>query len=188
VTGIAYIYEQSTDGFYLESLGISFFSMAFSLTILLTLMIVTRLILHSRDIRKAMGGSNQTNGRGLYTAIVTMLIESYALYALTFVTYAVPWAIDSYVASTVSKLLGSVQVIAPYLIILRVANRRALTNDVISGTGSVGSLCFDFKSQGTEDGERTFPDGDPVSIMEANGEAVCELGAGSDGAVEEVLS
>lgn len=108
VTGIAYIYEQSTDGVYLESIGVSFLSMALSLTVLLTLMIIIRLVLYSRNMRKAMGPSYGTSR--LYRDIITMLIESYALYALAFLTYAVPWALDSYVASTVSKLLGSAQV------------------------------------------------------------------------------
>ena len=71
-------------------------------------MIVTRLILHRRNIRKAIGASGGAGG--LYTAVVTMLIESYALYAATFLTYVVPWSSNSYVASSVSTLLASVQV------------------------------------------------------------------------------
>jgi len=149
-------------------------------------MIVTRLILYNRNMRKALGPSYGT--RRLYTDIATMLIESYALYALAFLTYVVPWATYSYVASTVSKLLASAQVIAPYLIILRVANRRALTSDVISGTGSIGSLRFDFKGQGTtvDGSDGTFPDCDTMDPMGVNSEAARGLGAGLDGAIGEV--
>ena len=80
------------------------------------------------------------------------------------------------------------QVIAPYLIVLRVANRRALTNDVISGTGSVGSLSFDFKGQGTttDASEGTFPDGGPASLMGVNSEAARGRGAGPDDAIGEI--
>ena len=47
---------------------------------------------------------------GLYTAVVTMLIESYALYAVAFLLYMVPWAIESWVLSIFSSVLGAVQV------------------------------------------------------------------------------
>ena len=77
---------------------------------------------------------------------------------------------------------GHTQVIAPYLIILRVASRRALTSDSISRT----SESIRFKSQGSMDGDGSIPDGDPANAMEVNGEAPGELGAGDENAIEEV--
>ena len=71
-------------------------------------MIVTRLIMHRRNVRKVMGASG--GAIGLYTAVVTMLIESYALYAVAFLLYMVPWAIESWVLSIFSSVLGAVQV------------------------------------------------------------------------------
>ena len=68
------------------------------------------------------------------------------------------------------------QVIAQYLIILRVANRRALTSESITGT--IGSIHF--RSQLTTDDERTIPDGDSTNSMEVNNEASGELGAGTE--------
>lgn len=56
-----------------------------SLTILLTLMIIIRLTLHGRNIQRVLGSGS--NGSGLYKTIVTALIESYALYALTFIVW-----------------------------------------------------------------------------------------------------
>lgn len=77
---------------------------------------------------------------------------------------------------------GYTQVIAPYLIILRVANQRALTSDTI--TGSIGSIRF--RSQATTDGDGSVPDGDLVTSVEVNGEAPGELGARAEDAIHEV--
>ena len=77
---------------------------------------------------------------------------------------------------------GYTQVIAPYLIILRVAKRRALTSESISG--SVGSIHF--RSQGSTDGDGSFLGGESGNSMEADGEAPGELVTRDGNAIEEV--
>ena len=57
----------------------AYLSISFSLNVLLTLMIVIRIILHARNTRAAVGISGIG---GLSKAIVTMLVESCALYAM----------------------------------------------------------------------------------------------------------
>ena len=79
----------------------------------------------------------------------------------------------------------SAQVIAPYLIILRVANRRALTSDTVSGT-IVSTIHF--QSPGPTDSDGSLPDGDPINSMEVNGEAPGELGTGTKDVIQEVPS
>lgn len=54
-----------------EHLNTSWNSISLSLNILLTLMIATRLIRHSRDIRSAIGPATENE---LYTTVVTMLV------------------------------------------------------------------------------------------------------------------
>ena len=71
-------------------------------------MIVARLMLHSKDIRNAMGGS--TTASRLYKAVVTMLTESCALYAVTFVLFVGPWTAGSPVASIFFPILVQTQV------------------------------------------------------------------------------
>ena len=71
-------------------------------------MIVMRLILHRRDFRNVTGASQRVGG--LYTAIVTTLIESYALYAIAFLLYIVPWAVQHPIVSVFAQVLGDVQV------------------------------------------------------------------------------
>ena len=71
------------------------------------------------------------------------------------------------------------QVIAPYLITLRVAKRRALMSEPISGTA--GSIHF--RSQGSTDGDGSLPGNDTCDAMEVNGE---ELIVDDENAIEEV--
>ena len=79
VMGTMVVY-QSMQPLSSESATIPYFSIVLSLNILLTLMIVIRLILHTRNIQTAMG----TAGKGgLCKAIVTMFIESYAINTVT---------------------------------------------------------------------------------------------------------
>jgi hypothetical protein len=80
------------------------------------------------------------------------------------------------------------QVIAPYLIIVRVAKRKALTGETVSGTSE--SIRFRGQSQATTDDGSTLPDENDVDSMEVNGvgEAPGELGAGTEDAIEEIQS
>ncbi|KAF9646468.1 hypothetical protein BDM02DRAFT_3012112 [Thelephora ganbajun] len=93
--------------------GLPYFSISLSLNILLTLMIVGRLILHSRNIRNAMGVP--AGASGLYRAIVTMLIESSALYAVNSLLFVGPWGANSHVADIFLPILAETQVRAFYL-------------------------------------------------------------------------
>ena len=76
------------------------------------------------------------------------------------------------------------QVIAPFLIILRVANRTAVTSDSIS-SGNSDSIHFRSPGQSTDDG-RTVPDGNPVFSPGVSGEAPGEVGIVVEDIIEEV--
>ena len=74
--------------------GTSYYSLAVALNVVFTLMIATWLILHSRNIRNTMGPSaGFTNG--FYTAVITMLVEASAPYAIASILYIGPWAANS---------------------------------------------------------------------------------------------
>ena len=73
-------------------------------------MIVARLILHSRTIRRVMGGPDKTGG--LYTAIVTILIESCALYAINFLVFIGCWAANNNASTIFFPILVGTQVCA----------------------------------------------------------------------------
>jgi hypothetical protein len=71
-------------------------------------MIVIRLILHSRNMRKAVGTTDGANG--LYKTIVTMLVESSALYTIGFLLYIASWGAQSFLVNAFSPLCAETQV------------------------------------------------------------------------------
>ena len=113
-TGIMYNYYTFsfagilTGGTLASTTGLSYYSIAFALNVTLTLMIVTRLVLHSRNIRNALG--TQDSASGLYNVIAAMLVESCALYALSFLPYIGTWASGSTSQTIFYPILGEIQV------------------------------------------------------------------------------
>ena len=88
--------------------GDAYYSIALSLNVLLTLMLITRLVLHSKNIRSVMG--TQDGASGLYKTIITMLVESGALYAASFVSLVGPWASQSIIKYTTFQIFPAIQV------------------------------------------------------------------------------
>ena len=80
--------------------------------------------------------------------------------------------------------LSNYQVIAPFLIILRVANRRALTSEAVA-SGNVGSIRFKGPGESMDD-DGTLSDGRPMSSTDLDGETTGELAVGVQSAIEEV--
>ena len=111
--GVTFIYQTSQPDNSVWSttavnFGLPYFSISIALNILLTLMIVVRLVLHSRNIRAAMGAPAGISG--LYTAIVTMLIESSALYAVNSLLFIGPWGAGNHAADIFLPILAETQV------------------------------------------------------------------------------
>ena len=209
--GIAYIHEIDialgrsstfTDLFF------SYYFVAFALNVLLTLLIIIRILWHRRNFQNAVGTSAGVSG--LYTTVVTMLVESCAPYTVSSMLYLIPMATNSNVAlvfgwasgplqvrttfalflmhRNIGTLSGRccVQVIAPYLIILRVANRRALTSNSLTSR-AVGSI--QFVSQGGLSGDNgSFPDGGPTRPVGIDDDVPGERGTGVENTIEEVPS
>ena len=118
--GIVYIYQEvQVYTFTVIRFTTAYYSVSLSLNVLLTLMIVARLIMHRRNLRKAIGASDGASG--LYTTIVTMLIESCALYTAVFLLYLVPWAVNSWVLVLFSKAVHVAQVRAVSTFLRRAA-------------------------------------------------------------------
>jgi len=92
----------------LTNFGLPYYSISISLNVLLTLMIVIRLIVHSRDVRSTLGTPGGISG--LYKALITMLIESSALYTINSLLVIGLWAGGSTVAEVFFPVLAEVQV------------------------------------------------------------------------------
>ena len=139
------------------NVGVPYFSISIAINVLLTLMIATRLILHSRNTRNALGAP--AGAGGLYEAIVAMLIESCALYSVSSLLYIITWTTRSWVSIAFLFLLTQTQVcpvfefssrpshdcdgqvIAPFLIILQASKPSASTSNTFIPT-TVGSIRF----------------------------------------------
>lgn len=113
VMGIFIIYENcrrelSAVIYFANCLAVPYYSIALSLNSILTLMIVIRLALHSKYLRDAMGPLSRPDR--LYITIITILIESSALYAITFIGYIGPWWAKESLGDALLPLLSQVQV------------------------------------------------------------------------------
>ena len=86
----------------------SYYAICLALNILLTLMIITKLILHRRNLQDAMGTSNAATK--VYTTVVIMLVESYALYAITLLSFIVTSVLQTVGLYITGKILSNVQV------------------------------------------------------------------------------
>jgi len=149
-----------------------YLSISLSLNILLTLMIVIRLVMHTRNVRAVMG--NPGGIGGLYKTVITMLIESCALYAVS--SLLVIGQSSAPIVDIFFPILAETQVIAPLLIIQRVANQSALTSDAVT-TGPVGSIHFRSRGESTS-GDGPLPVTRPMDLANKFGKDSGELGVG----------
>ncbi|KAF5367780.1 hypothetical protein D9615_010510 [Tricholomella constricta] len=107
--------------------ALPYFSLSTSLNVLLTLLMSFRLYLHHRMTKKEGFGSSAIP----YASIVGMLVESSALYAVSSLLFIGTYGAHNGASTLFLPILSQTQIIAPLLIISRVANQRAY--------GSVGS-------------------------------------------------
>ena len=110
--GIVFVYQTSQpDGNFWHTtsvnFGLPYISISIGLNVLLTLMIIVRLVLHTRATRAALG---MTGIGGLCMGIITMLVESCALYAVNSFLVIVPWVFGNHTEGTFLSLLSQTQV------------------------------------------------------------------------------
>ena len=104
--GIMVIYQTTASDTAAWS-AIPYYSISLSLNIILTLMIIIRIALHTRNTRAAMG---ITGIGGLCTTIITMLVESCALYAASVLLVIGSWAARSPIENFFGSIIGQIQV------------------------------------------------------------------------------
>lgn len=185
--GIVFLFQnlQPSDSYWstdAPSFGLFYISISFSLNVLLTSMIVVRLAIHVRIIQNAVGASSTIHG--LCGSVNTMLIESCALFTACSLLYIGSWIVQSYLTNYFKPIFAASQVIGPFLITLRVANRTALTGDFTTPVGSSARFKSEDESTGF-DGTSFVPS--PRSSVEGRGERSGRVGDGAQNAVEEIL-
>ena len=104
--GTVFIYQHVAT-YTIERTALPYYSILLSLNVLLTFMIVIRIILHARNTRNALG---ITGIGGLCKAVVTMLVESCALYAVSLALVIGPWGARNPITNFFSSILPSTQV------------------------------------------------------------------------------
>ena len=109
--GTMSVYWSARPSAHIMPFLIPYNSISLSLNVLLTLMIVVRLILHARDTRTILG---KTGIGGLYKAVVTILAESCALYAVNSLVYLGLLGAGNLVVYVFSPTLSQTQVCAFY--------------------------------------------------------------------------
>ena len=87
--------------------GLPYFTIACSLNIFLTLLIAGRLFWHSHNFKKLMPDSKPPT---LYSNVITMVVESCAIYAVTSLLFIGPYAANNYASDIFLPLLSQVQV------------------------------------------------------------------------------
>ncbi|KAJ7459650.1 hypothetical protein B0H11DRAFT_1737062 [Mycena galericulata] len=102
--------------------GVPYYALSTVLNVLITLMITTRLLMRRRELRNVLGSEQAMSVP--YTSIAAMLVESSLLYTITSILFLVPYGLNSDVSNIFIPILIEVQLVAPLLIILRVAMRR----------------------------------------------------------------
>ncbi|KAF5348728.1 hypothetical protein D9758_006797 [Tetrapyrgos nigripes] len=119
----------SDNSFFSEqsvNIGTAFWSISMGLNIILTVLIVVRLLLSRYRVRNTIGPRYGQN----YISIISMLIESAALYSIWALVFLITYARGSAAQNILLPPLGQIQAIAPLLILTRVIGGRALGTSV----------------------------------------------------------
>lgn len=168
-------------------------------------MIAARLVLHVRSIRNIMRALDRASG--LYKTIIATLVESGVLYAVSFLMLVGPWASRSVVQFIALQILPEIQVcvlprslvhfnprglsddhdkqvIAPLLLVLRLANRTALVNETVT-SGNVSTIRFNSQENSTG-GDGSIHDGETIATTNEYVGASGERGGGAGGVIEQI--
>lgn len=111
--------------------------LSLALNIVLTILIVSRLLLHRHKLRRLLGAKHGSD----YTSIASLIVESSALYSSFSLLFLIPFALNSALANIFLQALSQVQIIAPLLIIYRVLQGKAWSSETatIATTRSVST-------------------------------------------------
>ncbi|KAH7926971.1 hypothetical protein BV22DRAFT_1007997 [Leucogyrophana mollusca] len=113
-----------------------YYALTLSLSLIATVLVVSRVHVHKRRLRKALGPGHDSP----YTSISTMTIESSGLYALWSCIFLVLYVVDNPIQLVFLASLCQVQIISPLLVILSVSQGKAWTPR--TDTGPISTLRF----------------------------------------------
>ncbi|EJD00137.1 uncharacterized protein FOMMEDRAFT_170153 [Fomitiporia mediterranea MF3/22] len=117
--------------------GISNWSLSLALNVIVTILIAGRLLWHRSRVRSVLGH----NHGQIYTDILVISIESAALYAVFELLVLATFVTNNPTESTFFAIEGIIQVIAPNLIIFRVARGKSFITEC-SAKQTVSNMVF----------------------------------------------
>jgi len=143
--GVMFLFQSSRPGASLwdglsVNFGIPYFSLSASLNVIITILITIRLLLYRRDLSRALGPGQASSVP--YASIAAMVTESSMLYAVFSLLFVIPYGANSHISNIFLPILSQIQIIAPMLIILRVARRRAWDARTASAAPLVSTIEF----------------------------------------------
>jgi hypothetical protein len=141
---LAYLVVSSTPGAVysthaVQVTGICYWSCSAAMNICASCLISVRFWMHRQAIMRAVGYRQG----GFYLGYMTMTLESALLYTVFVVVALVVFVLNSPLVNVFFPVLGTIQAIAPALIIYRIARGISLeTDEWGTSTGATGSLRF----------------------------------------------
>ncbi|KAH7917326.1 hypothetical protein BV22DRAFT_1026581 [Leucogyrophana mollusca] len=129
---------------------IACFVLSVSLSIISTILVVTRVLLHRRKLNSVLGPGHASP----YLCIAVMTIESSGLYVLWAVLYLILYVVDSPVQYVFLTSLCQIQVIAPLLIIIFVSQGKHWMRDADPNSAADSNIRFATNAVHLEMGRR----------------------------------
>ncbi|KAG9218943.1 hypothetical protein CCMSSC00406_0000943 [Pleurotus cornucopiae] len=133
VMGTLWTLQSSQPGLSLYSklplaYGTSYYAISLSVNIILTILITFRLLLYRHRIKESLPEEHAKH----YVSLLTIIIESAALYSLFSILFLITYAVNNPTNQIFLGMASSAQQIAGYLIIYRVAEGRAWKKDTLT--------------------------------------------------------
>ncbi|KAH8106927.1 hypothetical protein BXZ70DRAFT_261697 [Cristinia sonorae] len=134
VLGTLWTLESSQPGLSLYSklpvaYGTSYYAVSLSINIILTILITIRLYLYRRELVSKLPAEFAKH----YISLAAIIVESAAMYSVFAVIFLITYAINNPMNQIFLGFASLSQQISTYLIIYRVADGRAFSDDSLSG-------------------------------------------------------
>jgi len=149
-----------------------YFIVSLTVTLFISVLIVARILLQRRWILNTSGGLGDHGKQ--YISIAAMIIESAALYSAFNLSFLIPFIINSPLIVMFLPLLAIVQIIAPLLIIYRVAQGHSWNSEVSKAAYSEE---IQFTSASTALSFRATEDATPMDSQQKNKPTVTFAGS-----------
>jgi len=108
--------------------GTAYYSLSIGMNVILTILITGKLLLYRRRFKTASGAHNPVN---FYTSLLTIFVESAALYSTFAICFLVTYAINNPLNQVFLGFTTAAQQISAYLIVYRLAAGTAWQKDTL---------------------------------------------------------